>query len=84
MKILVVSQYFWPENFRINDLVKEWNKDKIQVEILTGIPNYPSGVIFENYKKNKNNFDFYETAKYIEYQWYLEEVGLDLKFLLII
>ena len=84
MKILVVSQYFWPENFRINDLVKEWNKDKFQVEILTGIPNYPSGVIFENYKKIKIILIFMKQQKYIEYQWYLEEMGLDLKFLLII
>ncbi len=63
MKILVVTQYFWPENFRINDLVKEWNKDNNEVEILTGIPNYPSGVVFEKFKKNKSDFDFYESAK---------------------
>ena len=63
MRILVVSQYFWPENFRINDLVKEWKKNNIEVEILTGIPNYPSGNVFENYKNNKNKFNFFEGAK---------------------
>lgn len=49
MKILIVSQYFWPETFRINDLVIELVKRGYDVEILTGKPNYPSGKFFKGY-----------------------------------
>ena len=50
MKILVVSQYFWPESFRINDLVKSLVDRGIEVDVLTGKPNYPEGSIYEGYK----------------------------------
>lgn len=50
MKILIVSQYFWPENFRINELVTSLHEEKIEVEVLTGKPNYPEGVIYSGYK----------------------------------
>lgn len=50
MKILVVSQYFWPENFRINEVAKSLQKKGVTVTVLTGKPNYPSGVFFEGYK----------------------------------
>ena len=53
MKVLILSQYFWPENFKINDLAIELSK-KNDVEVLTGIPNYPSGEIDKNFLKPKN------------------------------
>lgn len=49
MKILVVSQYFWPENFRINDLVLELKKKGHEVTVLTGKPNYPEGNFYKGY-----------------------------------
>ncbi len=49
MRILVISQYFFPENFRINDLVFSLKKRGHQVEVLTGKPNYPKGDYFEGY-----------------------------------
>lgn len=49
MKVLVVSQYFWPENFRINDLVLGFCERGLEVDVLTGKPNYPNGVFHENY-----------------------------------
>jgi glycosyltransferase involved in cell wall biosynthesis len=48
MKILVVSQYFWPESFRINELVDALSA-KIDVAVLTGKPNYPDGRVFKGY-----------------------------------
>ena len=45
MRLLVVSQYFWPENFRINDLVAEMVQRGHEVTVLTGIPNYPDGKV---------------------------------------
>lgn len=52
MRILVVSQYFWPENFRINDLVTEFCRRGHEVTVLTGYPNYPSGRIFPEFRDN--------------------------------
>lgn len=47
--ILVISQYFYPENFRINDMASEWVKRGYKVTVLTGIPNYPQGEYYEGY-----------------------------------
>ncbi len=47
--ILVVSQYFYPEQFRINDICTEWVKRGYKVTVLTGIPNYPRGTYFDGY-----------------------------------
>ena len=49
MKVLIVSQYFWPENFRINDLARGLVERGHEVTVLTGIPNYPEGKIFQGY-----------------------------------
>ena len=51
--ILVVSQYFYPENFRINDICKEWVKRGYKVTVITGIPNYPAGEFYNGYGFNK-------------------------------
>lgn len=50
MRILIVSQYFWPENFRINDLVRSLVEKGHTVEVLTGKPNYPEGEFFSGYQ----------------------------------
>ena len=50
MKILVVTQYFWPESFRINDVVSTLVEKGLHVDVLTGKPNYPEGEIYNNYK----------------------------------
>lgn len=63
MKILIVSQYFWPENFRINDLTQELVKRGHAVTVLTGVPNYPSGDVFEAYLQNPKTFEQYCGAK---------------------
>lgn len=47
--ILVVSQYFYPEQFRINDMCQEWVKRGYRITVLTGIPNYPMGKFYEGY-----------------------------------
>lgn len=49
MHILVVTQYFWPENFRINDLVTGLHERGHRISVLTGHPNYPSGRFFKGY-----------------------------------
>jgi len=62
VKILVVSQYFWPENFRINDLVQELVQRGHSVTVLTGIPNYPVGIVFDSYRQNPKAFGHYGGA----------------------
>ena len=47
--ILVVSQYLYPEQFRINDICQEWVKRGYQVTVVTGIPNYPEGKFYPGY-----------------------------------
>jgi len=61
MRILIVSQYFWPENFRINDLALELSSRGHAVDVVTGVPNYPSGKVFEEYKRNKERFKKYHS-----------------------
>lgn len=48
-RILVVTQYIYPENFKSNELVFEMSKRGYHVDVLTGIPNYPEGVYFDGY-----------------------------------
>lgn len=50
MKILVVCQYYYPEQFRINDICEELVKLGNNVTVLTGLPNYPEGKIPKEYK----------------------------------
>ena len=47
--ILVITQYFYPEPFRINDMCIEWVKRGYKVTVLTGIPNYPQGEFYDGY-----------------------------------
>lgn len=49
--ILLISQYFYPETFRVNDMAVEWVKRGYKVTVLTGIPNYPMGKYFDGYDK---------------------------------
>jgi len=59
MKVLIVSQYFWPENFRINDLASELNILGHDITIITGYPNYPEGDVFSEFIKDKNFYSNY-------------------------
>jgi glycosyltransferase involved in cell wall biosynthesis len=56
LKIAVVCQHFYPENFRINDICYELVKMGHEVTVLTGLPNYPKGYVSKEYKwfKNRN------------------------------
>ena len=65
MRILIVSQYFWPENFRVNDLSTGLVQRGHQVTILTGIPNYPDGKFYPGYNFFKNTRQNYCGAQVI-------------------
>ena len=65
MRLLVVSQYFWPENFRINDFVAEMVTRGHQVTVLTGIPNYPEGTVNPDFLREPEKFREWSGAEII-------------------
>lgn len=65
MRYLIISQYFWPENFKINDFVSELVFRGHQVDVLTGYPNYPQGKTYEEFKADSKKYSHYEGAEII-------------------
>ena len=49
-KLLIVTQHFWPEAFRVNDLAAGFVERGWQVDVLCGLPNYPKGEWFSGYR----------------------------------
>jgi glycosyltransferase involved in cell wall biosynthesis len=60
VNLLVWSQYFWPEHFRINELVLALRGQGVTVSVLTGKPNYPAGTIFPGYRAGGLMIEDYE------------------------
>lgn len=50
MRILLFTEVFWPEDFIVNDLVREWMKAGHEVEVVTQYPSYPQSYVFEGYE----------------------------------
>lgn len=63
MRILVVSQYFYPEQFRVNDIVTELVSRGHTVTVVTGLPNYPEGEIYPGYEDSYRKVTAYNGAK---------------------
>lgn len=63
MKILIISQYFWPENFRVNDLVHELVKRGHEITVLTGYPNYPQGEVYKGFRDSPGTFSNFMGAR---------------------
>jgi len=63
MRILIVSQYFWPENFLINDLCLALKKRGHEVTVLTGKPNYPKGAFYTGYGFFRKRTEFWNDIK---------------------
>jgi len=53
MKILVICQYYYPEPFRHPDICEELVKRGHEVTVVTGLPNYPMGEIYEGYRRGQ-------------------------------
>jgi glycosyltransferase involved in cell wall biosynthesis len=60
MKILITTQYFYPENFIINDLAKMLRDLGHDITVATGKPNYPSGKIYKGFKATGINKDYFD------------------------
>ena len=65
MNILVVAQYYYPEQFRTNDICKQLAKDGHSVTVLTGIPNYPEGKYYSGYGVFRKRSEIHEGVKII-------------------
>ena len=65
MNILIVSQYFWPESFRINDLVAGLSGRGHGITVLTAVPNYPGGKFFKGYGLFRNTAQQYQGARVV-------------------
>ena len=50
MNVLIVTQYYYPEQFQINEIAPELVKRGHEVTVLTGLPNYPQGEIYDGYR----------------------------------
>ena len=65
MRLLIVTQYFWPENFRINDLAVEFCRRGHEVTVLTGWPNYPDGKVFGAFRKSPEQYAHFEGVRIV-------------------
>jgi colanic acid biosynthesis glycosyl transferase WcaI len=65
VRLLVVTQYFWPEDFRINELVSELSARGHEITVLTGKPNYPSGKVLAEFVRDREMFASYDGARVI-------------------
>lgn len=65
MKILIVSQYYYPEQFQINEIAPALVARGHEVTVLTGIPNYPAGDVFEGYEGGKRSEETLDGVKVI-------------------
>jgi glycosyltransferase involved in cell wall biosynthesis len=59
MKVLILTQYFWPESFRINEVAESLREAGCDVMVLTGQPNYPEGTIRAGYAMLSARVDDY-------------------------
>jgi glycosyltransferase involved in cell wall biosynthesis len=60
LKILITTQHFYPENFRINSVAKSLVDMGYDVDVITGLPNYPAGKVFQGYSDSWLKFDTYK------------------------
>lgn len=56
-RILIFTNHFFPENFKVNEIAQSLSEEGNHVHVVTGIPNYPTGKIFEGYGFFKRNFE---------------------------
>lgn len=62
MKILILSQHFWPEAFPINHVATALTQAGHDVQVLTGKPNYPDGAVFQGYRAGGFSTETYGQA----------------------
>jgi len=59
-QILIVSEYFYPEEFKINEVALAWKDKGYHIDVLTQNPTYPTGKIFDGYENKWYTKDVYQ------------------------
>ena len=73
-KILIVTECFYPEEFKINDVALEWKRKGYDVDVLTMVPTYPASKVFDGYenkfyqKDSWNDIDIYRVKAVTGYK----------------
>ena len=63
MKLLVVCQHYFPEPFTLPDICKTLVDRGHEVDVITGVPNYPMGIIYEDYRHGKRREEIIDGVK---------------------
>ena len=59
-KILIITECFYPEEFKINDIALSWKNKGYDIDVLTLVPTYPFGKVFPNFKNTFFQKDNYQ------------------------
>lgn len=81
MKILIVCQYYYPEQFQINEIAPELVRRGHQVTVLTGLPNYPQGEIYPGYENGKKRKEIIDEVKVVRVEEHPRKQGAKNLFL---
>jgi len=54
-RLLVITEVYSPEDFRINDVVNYLNKS-FEITVITRVPSYPQGKLFPGYTNSFNSY----------------------------
>lgn len=76
MKILIVSQYYYPEQFQINEIAPELVRRGHDVTVLTGLPNYPKGEIYLGYENGQNRNEVIDGVKVVRVEEHPRKTGV--------
>jgi glycosyltransferase involved in cell wall biosynthesis len=49
-KILIITECFYPEEFKINDVALSWKEKGYEVDVLTMVPTYPESKVYDGFK----------------------------------
>lgn len=65
MNILVVTQFYYPEPFRVHEICEELARRGNKITVLTEFPNYPEGEIYPEYKDLSKKIEIINNVKVI-------------------
>jgi colanic acid biosynthesis glycosyl transferase WcaI len=65
VRLLILTQYFWPEDFRINDLAGELARRGHEVVVLTGLPNYPDGRLLAEFRADRCRYERFNGVRIV-------------------
>jgi len=58
MRVCIITNHFYPEDFKVNDIAFELAKSGFEVTVITAVPDYPKGQFYDGYsifKRSREN-----------------------------